>query len=191
MLANTYPGSDGAYTLVVPIRSVLPQHGVDYGHHIRRPGDNGDELGGDMQPCAVCGGSGVDAAGYCLECRSYRGPVDQFPPPTGRGSTNQTPGPTAQPNLPTGAYPTVGTAYQAGTHTHSGGYRRIAPQSPAGQPGPPQQPVDRSGGYRSGEYRSTPGGPGSGEYRSTSGEYRSTSGEYRTAGHRSGEYRSV
>ena len=26
-----------------------------------------------MQPCPVCGSLGVDAAGYCVQCRTYRG----------------------------------------------------------------------------------------------------------------------
>src|SRR6266508_6110907 len=33
-----------------------------------------------MQPCGVCGGMGIDAAGYCTQCRTYRGVPDQPPP---------------------------------------------------------------------------------------------------------------
>jgi hypothetical protein len=32
-----------------------------------------------MQPCEVCGGMGVDAAGYCTQCRTYRGVPQQYP----------------------------------------------------------------------------------------------------------------
>jgi hypothetical protein len=28
-----------------------------------------------MQPCHVCGGMAIDAAGYCVQCRTYRGQV--------------------------------------------------------------------------------------------------------------------
>ncbi|HKT05791.1 MAG TPA: hypothetical protein VJT31_40290 [Rugosimonospora sp.] len=34
-----------------------------------------------MQPCQVCGGMAVDAAGYCTQCRTYRGPVPPAPYP--------------------------------------------------------------------------------------------------------------
>ncbi len=33
-----------------------------------------------MQPCGVCGGTGIDAAGYCTQCRTYRGVPHQPPP---------------------------------------------------------------------------------------------------------------
>lgn len=34
-----------------------------------------------MQPCAVCGGVQVDAAGYCTQCRTFRGvPQQSYPP---------------------------------------------------------------------------------------------------------------
>jgi hypothetical protein len=32
-----------------------------------------------MQPCPVCGSPGVDAAGYCVQCRTYRGLPDTAP----------------------------------------------------------------------------------------------------------------
>ena len=34
-----------------------------------------------MQPCPVCGGMGIDANGYCTQCRTYRG-LPQAPPPS-------------------------------------------------------------------------------------------------------------
>jgi hypothetical protein len=34
-----------------------------------------------MQPCAVCGGVGIDAAGYCTQCRTFRGVPVQPPAP--------------------------------------------------------------------------------------------------------------
>jgi hypothetical protein len=34
-----------------------------------------------MQPCPTCGGMGIDANGYCTQCRTYRG-LPQSPPPS-------------------------------------------------------------------------------------------------------------
>jgi len=46
-----------------------------------------------MQPCAVCGGFGIDASGYCVNCRTFRGVTGQAPPagygPTGGGSYSE------------------------------------------------------------------------------------------------------
>jgi hypothetical protein len=61
-----------------------------------------------MQPCAVCGGVGVDAAGYCLHCRTFRGvPVQPVaPPPAYPGYPQPTSVPPAYPQQTSGGgYP--------------------------------------------------------------------------------------
>jgi hypothetical protein len=36
-----------------------------------------------MQPCPTCGGMGIDANGYCTQCRNYRGLPQAAPPSSG------------------------------------------------------------------------------------------------------------
>jgi hypothetical protein len=57
-----------------------------------------------MQPCGVCGGVGIDAAGYCTQCRTYRGVPHQAPPE----SYDVLP-----PGMPSPASPAAGTVYGA------------------------------------------------------------------------------
>jgi hypothetical protein len=45
-----------------------------------------------MQPCAVCGSVGVDAAGYCVQCRTYRGVPGAPTAPVGMPPGYPTPG---------------------------------------------------------------------------------------------------
>src|SRR5262245_56550526 len=35
-----------------------------------------------MQPCGICGGTAVDANGFCTGCRAYRGLPEPEPEPT-------------------------------------------------------------------------------------------------------------
>jgi hypothetical protein len=52
-----------------------------------------------MQPCGVCGGTLVDAAGHCTTCGTYRGlPAPGFGPPA--GPPVQSSGPPYQPSAP-------------------------------------------------------------------------------------------
>lgn len=91
-----------------------------------------------MQPCAVCGGVHVDAAGYCTQCRTFRGVPQQRPPgypqapPPAYTGYPQPGSPPAYPtSVPPAAYPTsVPPAYAQ--QTSGGGY-----------PGFPQQPPQR------------------------------------------------
>jgi len=96
-----------------------------------------------MQPCAVCGGVQVNAAGYCTQCGTFRG-VPQQPPPTypqapppGYPGYPQPGSPPAYPtSVPPAGYPTsVPPAFAQ--QTSGGGY-----------PGyPPQQPPQRGRSY--------------------------------------------
>lgn len=91
-----------------------------------------------MQPCAVCGGVHVDAAGYCTQCRTFRGVPQQpppgypQPPPQGYPGYPQPGSPPAYPtSVPPAGYPTsVPPAYPQQT-------------SGSGYPGFPQQPPQR------------------------------------------------
>lgn len=86
-----------------------------------------------MQPCEVCGGMGIDAAGYCTNCRAYRGIPGQAPyqgypqqqgyPPQPQQGYPATAGYQRQPGY--GAYPTSGAG--------------PAPGYGAPQPPPPKQ----------------------------------------------------
>jgi hypothetical protein len=92
-----------------------------------------------MQPCAVCGGVQVNAAGYCTQCGTFRGLPQQPPPPPPSYPQAPPPGypgypqpgsPPAYPtSVPPAGYPTsVPPAYQ---QTSGGGY--------PGYPQPPQR----------------------------------------------------
>jgi len=72
-----------------------------------------------MQPCEVCGGMGVDAAGYCTQCRNYRG----LPAPAS--------------GAPYGYAPASPPGYAAG---YAAGYAQ-PPASPAGYAQPAQAPT--------------------------------------------------
>jgi hypothetical protein len=96
-----------------------------------------------MQPCEVCGGMGVDAAGYCTQCRTYRGvpPTSGAPyPPQQQSPYGQNPHPVSG-----GGYaPTSGAPYPyAGAP--GAGYPQSGPPAqssvpPMGYPGQyPQQ----------------------------------------------------
>jgi hypothetical protein len=95
-----------------------------------------------MQPCEVCGGMGVDAAGYCTQCRTYRGvpPTSGAPYPQQQSPYGQNPYPVSG-----GGYtPTSGAPYPyAGAP--GAGYPQSGPPAqftaaPAGYPGQyPQQ----------------------------------------------------
>src|ERR1700732_1293857 len=89
-----------------------------------------------MQPCHVCGGMVIDAAGYCTQCRTYRGQVapqgypaypDQqgTPPYPGQPSSPPYPG---QPSSPPYSATPVTLPYQAGAYP---------PGAYPGQPAPP------------------------------------------------------
>jgi len=93
-----------------------------------------------MQPCAVCGGVQVDAAGYCTQCRTFRGVPHQQPPP-----------PPTYPQAPPPAYhgyPQPGSppAYPTSVPPAAGYPTSVPPAfvqqtSGGGYPGyPPQQP---------------------------------------------------
>src|SRR5205814_1855740 len=73
----------------------------------------------NMQPCEVCGGMGVDAAGYCTQCRNYRG----LPAPAS--------------GAPYGYAPASPPGYAAG---YAAGYAQ-PPASPAGYAQPAQAPT--------------------------------------------------
>lgn len=93
-----------------------------------------------MQPCGICGGMGIDAAGYCTQCRTYRGIPQQAPAPTrsypqaydlmppvgGAAPGGGAPGGGA----PGGGAPGGGTVY--------GGPTSAPPSSAAPYSGPPQ-----------------------------------------------------
>jgi hypothetical protein len=85
-----------------------------------------------MQPCAVCGGVQVDAAGYCTQCRTFRGVPQQPPPqPPNYPQPQQSPYSGYPPGSP--AYPTsVPPGYPQ--QTSGGGYPMSYPAAPA-QPG--------------------------------------------------------
>ena len=109
-----------------------------------------------MQPCPTCGGMGIDANGYCTQCRTYRGLPQAMPPSSGvpysgapysgapysgapaqapYGGYPTSPGPTYQQQPtssgPTYQQPTSGGAAFQGT-TYGGAYG--APTTP-----PPQK----------------------------------------------------
>jgi hypothetical protein len=110
-----------------------------------------------MQPCQVCGGMAVDAAGYCTQCRAYVGPVPQqgyplysdqqgAPPYPGQPHSGQPHSGQAYPGqaYPGQAYPGQPYPGQASAPPYSGppgpGYPpgSGAPGYPAAPAGPPR-----------------------------------------------------
>jgi len=93
-----------------------------------------------MQPCEVCGGMGVDAAGYCTQCRTYRGVpgYDVSAPASGAPYSPPAAGPTYPGPGYGSAPPAPGAPYQGGYPTSGAGY---APTS-----GPGYAPTS-GGGY--------------------------------------------
>jgi hypothetical protein len=94
-----------------------------------------------MQPCGVCGGTAVDPAGYCTQCRTYRGQPEQQAQPgpydpsggasgTPYGSTPYGPAPYAGPgpDAPYGG-PSSGPPYSGAPYAGPGG------DAPYGGPG--------------------------------------------------------
>jgi len=92
-----------------------------------------------MQPCPTCGGMGIDANGYCTQCRTYRG-VPQAPQPPTSGS-------------PYSGAPYSGGPY-AGYPTSSG------PSFPDQVSGPPAYPPTTYGG----QYGASPTPPKKNNY---------------------------
>jgi hypothetical protein len=97
-----------------------------------------------MQPCAVCGGVQVNAAGYCTQCGTFRG-IPQQPPP-----------PPAYPQAPPPAYPGYpqpGSPPAYPTSVPPAGYPTSVPPafaqqtSGGGYPGYPPQPPRRGRSY--------------------------------------------
>src|SRR6266508_3092446 len=88
-----------------------------------------------MQPCGVCGGLYVDAAGSCTTCGTYRGLAYGTPAPT-RGPP--TSGPPMSPPYQGSAPPYSGSAppYQAGTQPYPTAQAGGWPAYPAGAPAP-------------------------------------------------------
>jgi hypothetical protein len=76
-----------------------------------------------MQPCEVCGGMGIDANGYCTQCRTYRGIPGQAagpgsPAPYGAGY------PQSPAYPPTGGYPPQQPGYQQPAYGQQTGYQQ-------------------------------------------------------------------
>jgi hypothetical protein len=121
-----------------------------------------------MQPCGVCGGMGIDAAGYCTQCGTYRGvpqaapqSYDVVPPGVPAGPPSGPPmGPPAGP--PSG--PPGGTVY--------GSPISGPPISSAPYSGPPQYGAPYGGPTSAPPY----GAPTSGAPYPTSGAPYPTSG---------------
>lgn len=110
-----------------------------------------------MQPCEVCGGLGVDAAGYCMQCRTFRG---QPPANPGYG----------QPAYP---QPTSGTPYPV--QPAGGGYSPAsAPPAPAAPP-PGGYPPPTGAGY-------VPPPASAAPYPNYGGNYPTSGGAYPTSG---------
>lgn len=98
-----------------------------------------------MQPCHVCGGMMIDAAGYCTQCRTYRGQV----PPQGYSlypDQQSAPPYPAQPGVPPYPGQPSGPPYPATpvTMPYQPGSYPPAPQPASYPPAPP-----RPGGGRS------------------------------------------
>ncbi|GAA4453466.1 hypothetical protein [Phytohabitans houttuyneae] len=88
-----------------------------------------------MQPCAVCGGVQVDAAGYCTQCRTFRGVPQpppgypQAPPPAYTGYPQPGSPPAYPTSVPPAGYPTsVPPSYAQ--QTSGGGYPGYPQQQP-------------------------------------------------------------
>src|SRR6266508_2135383 len=102
-----------------------------------------------MQPCGVCGGLYVDAAGSCTTCGTYRGPAYGTPAPTSGPPTSgppmSPPYPGSAPPYPASPPPYQGSAppysgsappYQAGTQPYPTAQAGGWPAYPAGAPAP-------------------------------------------------------
>jgi len=110
-----------------------------------------------MQPCQVCGGMAVDAAGYCTQCGTFRGvPQPGYPGQQPGYPTQPQPGYPTQPQpgypgQPPGGYadPTYGAPYPGAPV--SGQPASGPPTYPYQQPAPtaqyPQGPVSSPPGY--------------------------------------------
>jgi hypothetical protein len=93
-----------------------------------------------MQPCAGCGSPGVDAAGYCVQCRTYRGPPAATDP-SRAGSVTGAAHPTSGNAF---GYPTSGAGYRPPGHPPPGpaGYPAVPAYPDPGQPAkPPRSPL--------------------------------------------------
>jgi hypothetical protein len=103
-----------------------------------------------MQPCGVCGGLGIDPAGYCTRCRTYRG----LPQP--QPATDSPVPPAAYPQsyelLSPGPYPGPVSAEPYQGPTSGGGYGVPGPTSGAGSAAP--------GGYPTPSGHPAPGSAG-------------------------------
>jgi hypothetical protein len=125
-----------------------------------------------MQPCPVCGSTGIDTAGYCVQCRTFRGQPQAPAPDAGYGYPAAGPGyaaPTSGYPAPTSGYPdpqqgggypppTSGPAY--GTPTSGPAYGTPTSGPAYGTPvsGPAYGTPVSGGGYPDGQ--NWPGQPG-------------------------------
>ncbi|MBN1172257.1 MAG: hypothetical protein JXA67_08775 [Micromonosporaceae bacterium] len=115
-----------------------------------------------MQPCAVCGGIGIDAGGYCVNCRTYRGvagrPVSSNYEPTSGEPYNRTSSyptyPTSGPPSRTSGYTPEQSSYRQEQQTYGGGQQAYGGGQGYGtQPRPPY-------GTEQPRYRQEPPAPG-------------------------------
>ena len=103
-----------------------------------------------MQPCAVCGGIGIDASGYCVNCRTYQGASGQTQTSGYRpisGGPYQSPA--AQSSYPssTASYPSSVVPYSPNADRYTDPYAdRYVVNSPFSGQGNPYQPEYPSGG---------------------------------------------
>jgi len=99
-----------------------------------------------MQPCPTCGGMGIDANGYCTQCRTYRGLPQNLPSsgvPYGEQPYSGAPQQYSQYNQPTsgpsyGQPPTSGPGYGANpmsypSTTYGGTYGAPTTPPPTGK----------------------------------------------------------
>ena len=86
-----------------------------------------------MQPCPSCGGMGIDANGYCTQCRTYRGIPQMPPPPPSSGA-------------PYSGAPYSGAPYSGGAPPRVG-YPASGPSFPDQVSSPPFPPATYGGAY--------------------------------------------
>src|SRR5262245_28604916 len=95
-----------------------------------------------MQPCAVCGGQGIDAAGYCVHCGTFRGtdPVVSAPPGYPGPTSPAQPQPYGQPmpGQPVSGQPMPGQPV-SGQPVSGQPYSYQAYPAPSPQPQPKQR----------------------------------------------------
>jgi hypothetical protein len=93
-----------------------------------------------MQPCGVCGGTLVDAAGHCTTCGTYRGlPAPGYGPPVqSSGPPYQSSGPPYQPSGP--PYQASPPPYQASPPPYQAGPAAYPPNPGGSWPGYPPAP---------------------------------------------------